>query len=292
MIKNHITTKPQTLGLILAIASVICFTATSLLLSKINTDHQIDGWVAAAYRAVVGLLLILCTQSTTGKLRISHIFTNRILFLRGLIGGATIPVYYICIMQLGPGKAGIIGGTYPLFAAIFAIFLLKESLSRTYFVFISIALLGLIAIFADTGIKSSNAVYDVCAIIGAAAAGLCVVMIRHLRHTETTSNIFASQCLFTLIITIGVAGDQVFIRDPLAFVLTLIAAMAVAGGQLCITESFRYLNVAQGSSMQMLTPVMTVITSALFLGEQFTTLELTGGAMIIYASYKIVALKN
>jgi drug/metabolite transporter (DMT)-like permease len=275
-------------GLILAVASVLCFSATSLLLSHLNSAHGIDGWVASAYRAVVGLIVIIAMQSKTGKLHFSHIVTNRILFMRGLIGGATIPVYYLCIIELGPGRASMLSGSYPLFAAIFAMLFIKEGLKRSYFLYIGLALLGLIGVFAENAFHGGKPAFDLLALGGAAAAGLCVVMIRHLRHTENTSSIFASQCVFTLIIAASAAGSRLYIADPVALGLTILAAIIVVGGQLSITESFRHINVAKGSTLQMLTPVLTVILSAALLGEHFSMLELIGGAAILFASYRIV----
>ena len=283
--------RQETRGLILAIIAVLCFSANSLLLSYLGNIHGIDGWIASAYRAVIGLVFIIAIQGKAGKLHFTHIITNRLLFARGLIGGATIPVYYICIIELGPGRAGMIGGSYPLFAAVFALFLLRENLKRSYFAYIVLALIGLAAIFTDNGIGESKLFYDTLAIIGAATAGLCVVMIRHLRHSENTSTIFASQCIFTLMIAIATTGDRLLIHNMQALGLTVLASITVMCGQLAITESFRYINVAKGSTLQMLTPALTVLLSALILGEHFSMLELIGGATILFASYRIVISK-
>ena len=129
------------------------------------------------------------------------------------------------------------------------------------------------------------------AIFGAGPAGLCVVMIRHLRHTENTSSIFASQCVFTMAIGLAMSGKEIFIKDPVALGLTILAAITAVGGQLCITESFRHINVAKGSTLQMLTPATTCVLSALMLGEMFSILEITGGLAILFASYQIVMMK-
>lgn len=291
MIQSIPQSTHETRGLTLAITSVFCFSATSLLLSHLNSVYGVDGWVASAYRAIIGLTVITAMQGSTGKLRLHRILTNRLLFMRGLIGGATIPMYYLCIMELGPGRAGMLGGSYPLFAAVFAMFLIKEGLHRSYFFYIGLALLGLMGVFAENVFHGGKPAYDLLAICGAAASGLCVVMIRHLRHTENTSNIFASQCVFTLVIALVAAGDRLWITDPEAFALTLLAAITVVAGQLSITESFRHINVAKGSTLQMLTPALTVLCSACLLGEQFSLLELLGGGAILYASYRIVMSK-
>ena len=279
-------------GYILSLASIVCFASTALILSHINTHYGLSGWVTAAYRGIIGLIAIGILQNKTGTLRLSHIIRNRLLFMRGLVGGAAIPIFYICIMEIGAGRASILTGIYPLFAAVFAMILLKENIRWTYGIYITIAIVGLITIFADDGLGGGNPYYDALALCGAGAAGICVVMIRHLRHSENTSNIFASQCVFTLVIGLVMSGSDILITDTHALFATLIASLTVVGGQLCITESFRHITVAQGSTLQMLTPATTCALSVLLLGERFGALELMGGAAILFASYQISKLKS
>lgn len=275
-------------GIVLMLVSVALFSATSLLLGYMNHRHGVNGWVASAYRAAIGLAVVTLMQGRTGKLSLHRIVTRPLLFTRGLIGGLTIPVFYITIMELGPGRAGMIMGSYPVFGALFASLFIGESVSRRYFVYIGIALLGLAGIFADTGIGPAQPVFDAIALFGAAAGGLCVVLIRHLRHTETTSNIFAAQCVFALGLGLGVAGGDVLIRDPVVLGWVLLASVTVAAAQLCITEAFRHLNVAKGSTLQMLTPACTALASAALLDESFSLFEVLGGAAILFAGVQIV----
>jgi|GEM_PF-6147786 len=129
------------------VASLILFSTTALLLSYINSEYAISGWTAASYRAVIGLIGLYFTQNKTGKLSITHVFINPLLFVRGLIGGLTIPIYYISIIELGPRKAGLIGGSYPLFAAIFALLFLKEKVPKNYATYSFIAMAGLVGLF-------------------------------------------------------------------------------------------------------------------------------------------------
>jgi drug/metabolite transporter (DMT)-like permease len=117
-------------------------------------------------------------------------------------------------------------------------------------------------------------------------------MIRHLRQTESTSNIFASQCIFTLIIGASTAGHAFFITDPVVLGSILLASITVVGGQLSITEAFRHINVAKGSISQMLPPALTVVCSASLLGELFSAVKIPGGCAILFASFQIVTAKN
>ncbi|MEM8868399.1 MAG: DMT family transporter [Verrucomicrobiota bacterium] len=294
MNQNNQTTsqRDERIGVILMIASVLLFTSTALLLSYMNRHHAVDGWVASAYRATLGLIMVYVMQRQTGKLSIQRVFTRPLLFARGLIGGSTIPLYYITIMEIGPGRAGMITGSYPLFAATFAMCFLKEGVELRYYAYMAIALAGLVGIFSDTGIGGGNPLFDSIALMGAIAGGICVVLIRHLRHTETTSNIFAAQCLFTLIIGVAGARESLLIFEPIRMSLLLLASVTVIGGQLCITQAFRSISVAKGSTLQMLTPLLTVIGSALLIGESFGILEIAGGIAIMLASYKIVTSKT
>ncbi|MCH2155676.1 MAG: DMT family transporter [Opitutales bacterium] len=285
------TESHESRGVILSLASIGCFSATALLLSYLNKAHGVDGWVSATYRGFLGLVAIAIMQNRAGKLALSHIITNRLLFLRGLIGGIAIPIFYICIIEIGAGRAGMITGSYPLFAAFFAMVFIKESVRWVYGIYIAIAFAGLVSIYFDQGIGGGEPFYDILAIFGAAAGGICVVLIRHLRHTENTSNIFASQCVFTLVISLAFAGDRIFITDPMALGLTVLAGIIVVGGQLCVTESFRYITVAKGSTLQMLTPATTCVFSALLLGESFGVFEIVGGFAILFASFQIVQMK-
>lgn len=78
---NKSPTQPshETRGLVLAIGSVLCFSATSLLLSYAHAEHGVDVWTASVYRAVVVLTVIL-----SGAL-LDEQFT-----LLGLAGGGAI----------------------------------------------------------------------------------------------------------------------------------------------------------------------------------------------------------
>lgn len=292
MKNQNSSTHSERRGILLMLASVLLFAGTALLLSYINKTYTVNGWVASAYRALFGLIVVFVMQGSTGKLALHRIFTRPLLFARGFIGGCTIPLYYITIMELGPGRAGMITGSYPLFAAIFAMLFLGEVVARRYFIYITIALFGLVAVFSENGLEGSKPLYDLVALLGAAAGGICVVLIRHLRHTETTSNIFAAQCLFTLILGVSIGRTQLWIQDSQVLALVILASLTVIGGQLCITEAFRRISVAKGSTLQMLTPVTTVIGSAYLLGESFGLMEIAGGAAIIFASYKIVTSRR
>lgn len=289
---THIVPIGERRGIALMLCAIFLFSSTALLLSYVNRNYDVSGWVATAYRALVGLTVVFCLQGRSGKLTLHRIFTQKLLFTRGLVGGLTIPLYYITIMQLGAGRASMITGSYPLFATVFAVLLLREPTPRSYYTNISIALISLVVLFADNGLGKAQPLFDALALCGAAAGGICVVMIRHLRHTETTSNIFAAQCVFSLIFGILGAGADILITDPVILSLVLLAAFTVVTAQLCLTESFRHLDVAKGSTLQMLSLPLTALASAILLHESFSYFELIGGAGIIYASYRIVTAKK
>jgi drug/metabolite transporter (DMT)-like permease len=66
-----------------------------------------------------------------------------------------------------------------------------------------------------------------------------------------------------------------------AWTLLLLASACASGGQLAMTRAFRDLTVADGTLMQMLSPIATALGGALFFSEQLSGRELAGAALVL-----------
>jgi len=56
-----------------------------------------------------------------------------------------------------------------------------------------------------------------------------------------------------------------------------------------MTNAYRTLPVSQGSSIQMLLPLVTAAGAFFFFGERFTALELAGAALTLFATWRVAA---
>lgn len=282
------TSTPDTrAGILLMLLSVVLFAANTLLIKALNLAFPAaDGWVASLFRGVVGLLIVAALFHGRG-LRFSHLFTRPLLIFRGLIGGFGILAFYITVVHLGAGRSVIINLTYPMFGSLFAAIWLKERLAPGSGLWMLCGFTGLM-IFLGLDMRAGVSLYDGLGLAGAIAAGVVVVLIRQLRHSEHTATIYASQCFASAGFAAWPAVGPTASLPPVAILLMIAAAAIVAIAQLAMTHAYRTLSVSRGSSIQMVLPIMTAFGGFLFFGETFTGIELLGAALTLLATWQIV----
>jgi drug/metabolite transporter (DMT)-like permease len=256
----------------------------SLMACLIKSASEISSYKTSFIRFIFGLC-ILSVLILTGKIRLK--FTNWILLTaRGILGGTAVWITYLAIVKLGIGKGSVILLSYPVYASLFGVIILKEKLRLTNFISLTCALLGLYFLVVQAGgYQSLLAVgkYEIIAIIGAMIAGLTTVIIRKLHETESTFEIFFAQCLFgTLLMMIPAnMGDQTVNGNGIMLLLG-IAACAFAG-QLMMTEGFRYLPVNIASILAMSELIVNYSIGVIVFSEPTSIRSIAGAALIMTA---------
>lgn len=282
------TSTPTTkTSVLLMLGSVVLF-ATNVLVVRSLSLHfpAADGWVASLFRGVVGLLVVAALFQGRG-LQFTHLFTKPLLIARGLLGGFGILAFYITVVHLGAGRSVIINLTYPMFGSLFAAFWLKEHLPARSWAWMLAGFTGLL-IFLGIDFQEGMNFYDLLGIAGAIAAGIIVVLIRQLRHSEHTATIYSSQCFASAMFAAWPAVVPTLSLPGNAILLMVLAAAIVAIGQLAMTHAYRTLSVARGSSIQMLLPITTAIGGFFFFNERFSAIELLGAALTLLATWQII----
>lgn len=273
------------------LASVALFSINTLLIRAISLQFPAaDGWLASLFRGVVGMFVVIALHGWGRGLRMDRLFASRLVALRGVVGGLAIIIFYVTIVKLGAARAVILNLTYPVFGSVIAAVWLKERLSRASMAWMIAGLCGLVVFLSDDGKLFHPSAYDLLALLGAAAAGWVIVIIRRLRHEEHPATIFASQALYSLVIATPVAGKLTQL-PPIAWLGLTAAAIVVAIAQLQMTHAYQRMSVAKGSSIQMLLPVVTGIGGFLFVGETFHPVEILGAAITLLATWRVVVGK-
>lgn len=257
--------------------SLACFSGNSLLL-KLLADHGVDTWLALLVRFSVGLVAMRVLFFPS----LGRCFRTRLLVSRGVMGGVSTACFYLSIGPLGPGKATLIGTTWPAFAALAAYFLLGESLSAWSVAGIAVALGGLALLTGAVPVATFHfGAWEAVGLTGALLAAGVIVVIRQLVRTESSATIFAAQCVYGLILTLPFAAAgwrPVSMGDA---GLLLLAASGAAAGQIAMTEGFRHLPVAAGGALQMLVPLAVTAGGVTWFGESFTSAQAAGAALIL-----------
>ncbi|MBL9130611.1 MAG: DMT family transporter, partial [Verrucomicrobiaceae bacterium] len=269
--------------------SLLCFTGNALLLKILASERHANPWMALVFRAALGLLVTIVLFAPAGTLRLRRSFQNWLLASRGVLGALGTAAYYITIGPLGAGKATLIGNTWCVFAAIMAAFVLHEKLGLKKLLGIVIALAGLALL---TGMTPGSLVVfgkdETIALIGSVLAAAVVVVIRQLTRTESSATIFASQCVYALLLAVPLAWMRFTPLGGIDIALLSAAALCATFGQLAMTEGFRFLSVAAGGAFQVTVPVVITLCSIFLFDEVFTTLQAFGAILVLWGSFQTV----
>lgn len=276
-------------GTLWMIVSLTCFSGNALLLKNLASFRHVDPWVSMAFRAAVGLLMTWVLFAPAGTLKLRRSFQSWLLASRGVLGALGTAAYYTTIGPLGAGKATLIGNTWTIFAAIMAAFVLHEKLGVVKVLGILLAMAGLSLL---TGLAPGTITvfghHEMIALGGAIVAAAVVVVIRQLTRTETSATIFASQCIYALLLAVPLAASHFATLNAMDVAQLIVAALFAGVGQLAMTEGFRFLSVAAGGAFQITVPVVIALSSITLFAEPFTPLQIVGSLLVLWGSFQTV----
>ncbi len=272
-------------GIFLTLGSVVFFALMAVLVKAIP---NVSSYQTTFFRFAIGLGIIgILSLFGIVKLQFND---KKNLFWRGLVGGIAVYLFYLAILKLGVGKGSVYIYSYPIFATLFSMLILKEKVERIKFVVIFISFAGLVLLSLGGG-KDSLAgmgIYELIAIAGSVITGLAVVFVKKLHDSDNSYAIFFSQCIvgfWLFLVPSGVTQAKGNLSELLLLVLVGLVATI---GQLCMTEGYRYVNVATGSLLQSLVPVFNLLSGWLIFHEQFTGIEMIGAFVIVISCFTLV----
>lgn len=117
------------------------------------------------------------------RLGISPFGVNKkYLFLRGLFGTIALTLYFYTLQNLPISTAAVLQYLSPIFTAFFAIWMLKEPMRPSRWLFFLLSIVGVVVVKGFT--PDLTGTYMLAGIISAVFAGLAYNCIRVLRHTD------------------------------------------------------------------------------------------------------------
>lgn len=273
---------PARSGRRLMLLAAAFFVANVLIIRAFGRGGA-DVWTIAALRFAAGLAL--CLGLHRRELDAEALFTKPRLIFRGIVGGATTYGFYLTVVHLGAGRATFLNNTYVVFSALLAVWVLAEPFRRPLALGAAAALAGLgLLTGAFSGLLRTGP-YDVVALICALGSAWIVVTIRQL-HQEgvSTATIFASQCVYGLLLSAPFLVTNTTWPEPLACAGLVLGGVFAGAGQLAMTRAYRQLAVAEGALIQTLVPLGIAAGGMLFFGERMGWADLAGGLLIVSGS--------
>lgn len=204
---------------------------------------------------------------------------NGLLILRSVFGAASMIFFFISIKYLSVGTAVSLRYISPIFAAIFAVIFLKETIKIPQWFFFAISFIGVLVLKGlDTHLNTTGLIY---VLIAAVLSGLVYIMINQIgksEHPVVVVNYF--MFIATVLGAVLSIGNWV---TPDKTQWPLLIALGVFGylGQINMTKAL------QTTSTNIIAPfiyvevIFSVILGAIIFNEIYTFWSLLGILLII-----------
>jgi drug/metabolite transporter (DMT)-like permease len=273
----------RALGLAAMLLSSVLFSLMSL---GIRLAAGADSFLTSFVRFAVGAAAV-ASLALAGKVRLSFVNVPWHL-LRGVTGSVAVYTSFLAIEKLGIARGSILSYTFPLFAAIGGAILLKERVRPLGWAALAAAVGGMVLmrwgeLRGDGPAAASTALWYGLVLGGAVLAGFAIVAVRRLTATDSAPSIFMSQSLVGFWAVLVPAMSRPAASSLLLALLLLGIGLVAAAAQLLMTWSYGRVEVATGSLLSMLTPVINVAIGVLAFRERFGPLEAAGAAIVLAA---------
>lgn len=206
---------------------------------------------------------------------------RKLLILRGLVGVTSMALFFMSTKYLPIGTAVSLRYMAPIFAAIFAVLLLKERVRPVQWLFFSVAFAGVIVL------KGFDAQLDgyglILIFISAIFSGLVYVVISKIGKGDHPVVIVNYFMVISTIVG-GVLAINNWI-NPIGMEWLLLFGLGVFGyfGQVFMTKAFQIASTNQVAPLKYLEVIFTVLFGVFIFGEVYSLWSLLGIAMIIVA---------
>ena len=256
------------------ILSTIAFACMNVLLKHLT---QYNTFELVFFRSIGTLFF---TFSILIHKKIPILGTHRkLLVLRGLVGVTSMSLFFLAIHYMPVGSAVGLRYISPIFAAIFALFILNEKVKPIQWLFFLMSFVGVIVLKGFD--KNVSVLGFIFAIAAAATSGLVYIIIRKIgtkEHPVVIVNYF--MCIAAIL------GGILSIfnwKTPQGLDLVLLLSLGVLGyfGQIFMTKAFQIGETSIIAPIKYIEVVFSIVAGVGFLGEAYTIFSIVGMVLII-----------
>lgn len=204
---------------------------------------------------------------------------NKLLILRGLVGVTSMTLFFMSIKYLSVGTAVSLRYIAPIFAAIFAVILLKEKIKLLQWFFFLMAFIGVIILKGFDSQINSYGLFLV--LLAAIFSGLVYIIISKIGKNEHPVVVVN---YFMVIATIvgGLLSIQNWV-NPIGIEWFLLFFLGVFGylGQVYMTKAFQIASTNQVAPLKYIEVIFTVLFGIFIFNEVYTFWSILGIVLII-----------
>lgn len=288
------TSSRHTSAVVALFGSCLLFTVMGSLVKVAKDSYNLDSFKMGVFRFAIGMG-ILGVAAMTRRIELRFVSSGSLL-VRGVLGGLGVVGLFLSISYLGVARGTVVSYSFPVFAAIGSMVILREKVTLLKWVSIAAAFAGIVLIAMDrvegqSILVGGQWVWYVVALAGAACAGLAIVYVRKLSATDSPYAIFFAQCVMGLWLTVVPANLHPVTLDLAGGALLVAIGVVAAVAQLLLTYAYTHITVATGGVISNLVPVLSAVVGLTFFNEPMSSRGLLGTAIVI-GSCGLVALKR
>ncbi len=215
---------------------------------------------------------------------------KKLLITRGLVGVTSMLFFFMALKYLPIGSAVSMRYIGPIFAAIFALFILKEQIKSIQWLCFGIAFSGVVILKGfDTEISTIGLIYI---LISALFSGMVYVLLRKIGekdHPVVVVNYF--MVIATLVGGILSIGKWV---QPTGYEWLMLGSLGLFGyiGQLNMTKAFQYAEANMVAPMKYIEVIFTMLIGVLWFDDNYTVYSIFGILLIIIGLVMNVMVKR
>lgn len=281
--------QPQRATLRLLFGAVLI--STSAVFVKLVSVGPIE---SAVYRVGIGGMVLVAWLTLRGRMRWPPRTALTALVLAGAFFAADLAAWHQSIVYLGPGMATLLGNFQVFVMTLAGVLFFKESLSRTMLLAIPLAMFGLTMItgFEWSGLPADTRIGIALGLATALFYALFMLSLRRAQivtaHADTAANL-AVACLISALFLLALMlwrGESIGmpgLRD--GSLLVLYALVAQVFGWFFITSALGNVPAARVGLVLLLQPALSFLWDALLFDRRFTSMELAGAAIALFAIY-------
>ena len=203
-----------------------------------------------------------------------------LLLIRGVLGTTSMVLFFLAVHYISLGSAVTLRYISPLFAALLAIFLLKEKIKAIQWLFFSVTFFGVVLIKGfDPSVSLIGFTIALLSALFSAAVYIFLNKIGHGDHPVVV--VFYFMLLATAIGLVGVAFTDW--KLPILADLPGLLALGTLGflAQLFMTKAFRTYEANMVAPIKYVEVLFTLSLGVFVFDESYTFLSLLGIALII-----------
>lgn len=216
---------------------------------------------------------------------------KKLLFLRGVYGVISLTCFFQALDYLAVGTAVSLRYTSPIFAAIFALFFLKEKIKPIQWILFLIAFGGVVIIKGFDG--QVNSIGLLFVILSAIFLGLIFVVIRKIGSTEHPLVIINYFMVMAFVFG-GLLSIKYWQSPENLTEWLLLLSLGIFGyfGQLYMTKALQAQETTLVAPVKYLEAIFVIIIGAFWFKEIYTIWTLLGIFLIIFGLLANIYLKQ